>query len=368
MICPHVHFRDGPKQSHKETVLHGLMVAYLVGLDGVFDQSNTDPPLTSRNAIAQRIELGDRAIDDLQFDIFYGVYGGVTEIDGEVDENQIKEVVWSYGEMFPRQVGIKLFAGHSTGNLGVITEKGQRTFFRTIAKEGYKGVVAVHCEKEEFLRKIPGGKPDWDPTVPITHATARTAIAELRSVQDIVNYAASEGFQGTLHICHISVPEALLYIESMRSKVDFKITCGLTPHHALCYADMMIDPYGLLLKMNPPLREASMSRYMLDALLDGRIDWIETDHAPHKKNEKMQEPFASGIPVLPYYPHFIKMLRKRGLPPESLAAVTHDNIVKAFGLEGHIADTKRYEDVRYDLALNEFYDFDPFARLKRSGR
>ena len=107
-----------------------------------------------------------------------------------------------------------------------------------------------------------------------------------------------------------------------------------------------------------------MPQYMLNALLDGRISCVETDHAPHKLSEKTGEPFASGIPVLPYYPHFIDMVRKKGMSDKLLADVTHNNIVKAFGLENHITDTKRYDNMRYDLALNEFYDFDPFARVK----
>ena len=363
MIDPHVHFRDGEKERHKETVEHGISVAHRAGLDAAFDQSNTNPPLTTKERVAERLELGQRAIDKLGSDFFYGVYGGVQEVDGKLDERQIYSMLEMYfcqdsllGVM-GRMVGIKLFAGHSTNNLGVVREENQKMFYKTLADSGYKGVAAVHCEKE---RHINGDV--FEPIDPYSHTVARSPIAELMSVEDQINFAAEAGFKGVLHICHVSVPQSLDYIEHARNLIDFRITCGITPHHAMLYDYLMQNPEGLLLKMNPPLRTREMQEIMLGALLAGRIDWIETDHAPHIKAEKIGKPYASGIPGLPFYPHFIQMLRSRGMSDEMLADVTHNNIMNAFELDVPLPDTKRYSGVDYNLAGE--YQFDAFAKLK----
>lgn len=346
MIDPHVHLRDW-EQSCKETVKHGLEVAYKAGLDAVFEMPNTNPVLTSTESIKQRIELADKAIDDLGIEIFHGIYGGVTN-----DVEQIREMVKTHEQFFPRMVGLKMFAGNSTGNMGIIGEDSQRIVYKTLVDANYKGVLAVHCEKESLMNH-----DIWMPESPFTHTQARPSVAELESVKDQIKFAKEAGFKGTLHICHISVPEALEEIEKARVNIDFKITCGLTPHHAVLYDEMMKEENGLLLKMNPPLRPKESQEYMLQALLNGRIDWAETDHAPHKLDEKTDLSFASGIPGLPYYPHFIKLLKEKGMREDTVANLTHNNQASVFGID--IPNTKR----EFDYGLQKEYEFDAFSKI-----
>ena len=73
MIDPHVHLRDW-SQAHKETVRHGLAVAYNSGLDAVFEMPNTEPALISIANIERRIELADKATEELGIPIFHGLY------------------------------------------------------------------------------------------------------------------------------------------------------------------------------------------------------------------------------------------------------------------------------------------------------
>jgi dihydroorotase len=360
MIDPHVHLRDG-KQSSKETVEHGLEVAYLAGLDGVFEMPNTDPPLTSEDDLLARIGLGNEAAYKLRkkyydFSVFHGVYAGLTP-----DLRQIREVVKAQKEHFPRIVGLKAFFGQSTGNLRITAENEQRLVWKAVADMGYKGVLAGHCEKESELR------PDlWDSKKPFMHTLARPPKAEVESIKDQIKFAQAAKYKGTFHVCHVSVPEALEYIESVRNDLDFQVTCGLTPHHALLYDEMMKQKMGLLLKMNPPLRPREMQEYMLKALLDERnerIDWIETDHAPHTLDDKTsdkQKTYASGIPVLPFYPHFLSMLREKGMSKESLERLTHDNISNAFRID--VQRTIRAADMN----LQKKYDFDAFESLNNN--
>lgn len=356
MIDPHVHLRDWT-QKHKETVEHGLEVAYHAGLDGVFEMPNTDPALISIKTIEDRIKLANDVITRLRkringFDIFHGLYAGITS-----DPEQIKEVVEAYNKLFPRVVGLKLFAGQSTGNMGVIDEEEQRRVYRTLLEEGYKGVLAVHCEKEAFIS-------EWDSKNPFTHTTVRPPKAESESLNDQIIFAGEAGFAGKLHIVHVSTKEALEIIENYKrnrqSGYCFDISCGITPHHSVLYDRMMDGEGGLLLKMNPPLRDIENLAYIINSLLEGTIDWIETDHAPHTLNEKMNSPFASGIPVLPFYPHFIKYIMEiGGMNEGKLDDITHNNIVNRFSID--IINSKRTPD--YSLAGE--YEFNPFRTFHK---
>lgn len=342
MIDPHVHLRDWDESS-KETVKHGISVAYRAGLDGAFEMPNTTPLIISKDAVKDRIKLGDKALKELGIKFFHGIYGGVI-----ADAAQLKEIVSAYKEFFPRMVGLKLYAGHSTGNVGQIEEQQQRLVYATLAKLKFKGVLAVHIEKDSLLKQNL-----FDPKKPFTHTLARPPIAEVESVDDQIAFAKEEGFKGTMHICHISLPESLDLIESARNEIDFKITCGITPHHATLNDEMMNGSNGLLFKVNPPLRNKLFQQQMLDALMKNRITWIETDHAPHTFKDKTEK-FCSGIIGLPYYPHFIKLLREKGMSQEQIDNLTHNNIVETFGIK--IKNTKRDPD--YNLAKE--YPFDVY--------
>jgi dihydroorotase len=356
MIDPHVHLRDW-SQAGKETLKHGLSVAWRAGLDGVFEMPNTDPPLTTKDAILRRIDDADQAVAALHGPFFHGLYAGVTAV-----PRQIEDVVRAWRELFPRVVGLKMFAGHSTGRMGITMKEEQALVYRTLAALGFTGVLAVHCEKEELLRA-----GEWNPAHPASHARARPPSAEVASVDDQLQLAAKAGFRGTLHVCHISTPWALDILRGTHAPTPpaaagagpagapgFRVTCGLTPHHALLDAGMMEEKDGLLLKVNPPLRAKPMPAVMFRRLLAGDIDWIETDHAPHTRKDKT-EGHASGIPGFPFYPRFLKLLSESGMPRERILDLTHGAICRAFGLA--IPTGGREPDM--DLARE--YPFDPYA-------
>ena len=312
-IDPHVHCRDG-KQSYKETIAHALSIAERAGFTALFDMPNTDPPIFTFQQVKERIELANKA----KSPVWNGLYVGLT-----ADREQITEAIAAHDSL-PQVVGFKLFAGHSIGNLGVIKEKEQQIIYETLAELGYKGVLAVHCEKESLL------KPHlWNPLQPSSHAAARPPSAEVESVKDQIAFAQDVDFKGTLHIAHISVPESVDIVQ--KEKKNMHITCGVTPHHCLFGSEMLERKDGLLYKVNPPLRIRSMAEQMLDYLKEGNIDWIETDHAPHTLDEKQKDPYLSGIPGLVFYPRFIEFLRKQ-MSNAMIKKVTFDNIINTFGI------------------------------------
>ena len=347
-IDPHVHLRDWPSQKHKETMEHGFLTAWRSGLSGVFEMPNTDPPLTSRDVILSRLEKGEKALNKLGLPLFHGILAGLTP-----DPEQIAEVVKAWKDLFPSVAGLKMFAGHSTGNMGITEPAGQRSVFEILSSLNYTGVLMVHCEKESLQK--PGL---FDPERPETHLAARPPEAEVESVRDQIRWAQERGFKGTLHICHVSVPESLKVIEDGRKKLSCRVTCGITPHHALLSVDDMKGPDGILLKVNPPLREKRMQEEMFEALLDGRIDWIETDHAPHAEEEKRGKNF-SGIPVLQFYGTFMEILKSRGLGDSDLEDLTFSNITEAFGIK---KNTFKKNPGAVKIPADE-YGFDPFAGM-----
>jgi dihydroorotase len=346
MIDPHVHLRDGAERA-KETLEHGLGVAWRAGLDAVLEMPNTDPPLIGRDALLRRIEDADRAIARLGIGIFHGIWAGLT-----ADPSQIEDVVRSWAELRPRVVGLKLFAGPSAATLGLTGVAEQRAVWTRLAELGYDGVVAVHCEKEGLFARRPDGSPAWDPARPSSWAGARPPEAETASVADQLALSAEAGFRGGVHVAHLSVPAALEAVVRARA-AGRRVTCGLTPHHALLSTADMDRPDGLLLKTNPPLRPDPMPKQMLEALFAGSIDWVESDHAPHTLVDK-RERFASGIPVLPFWPRFTGVLRERGISPELLERVTHEAACETLGAA--IEGSHRAADP--DLARE--YPFDPF--------
>jgi dihydroorotase len=353
MIDPHVHFRDW-NQKGKETLRHGLSVAWRAGLDAVFEMPNTDPPLITREAIVRRIQDADAALAALRVPLFHGLYAGLT-----ASLAQIEEAVAAWREHFPRVVGLKMYAGHSTGEMGIVERESQAIVYATLAKLGYTGVLAVHCEKQSLLRPA-----DWDPGRPASHARARPPAAEVASVNDQRELALTAGFAGSLHVCHISTPWALDLLrekhaptyQSAKPRQTLRVTCGLTPHHALLDAGMLEGTDGMLLLTNPPLRPPPMPSLMLERLCDGSIDWIETDHAPHTREDKVKS-FACGVPGLPYYPRFVAGLARAGVAAKLIDEITHEAICRTFGIT--VENRHRPGDV--DLAGE--YEFDPFAAL-----
>lgn len=346
MIDPHVHLRDW-SQSAKETLQHGFEVALSVGIDEVCDMPNTDPPLTTAKAILRRLEQAKA----LGLPISYHVWAGVTS-----DPVQIRTVAQLASEWFPDIIGLKFFAGHSTGNMGLTDEQTQRQVYRSLAEAGYTGLVALHCEKESLLRPDLYSSNDFS-----THSLARPEIAETASVEDQLRLSEEEGFAGHLHICHVSCVKTIDLIEKAK-RGGRKVSCAVTPHHVLLN-NMDAKIRSNYAKVNPPLRSEETRAALFEALLAGRVDWIETDHAPHTIQDK--ENGASGLPGFSGLLLLVKALKERGMSDKQLATLLGGNFLRIAGREEQdifIPSLVGLDDLS-DLAAT-FYPYDGFSRLR----
>jgi len=360
-VDPHVHLRDWA-QVDKETLSHGFDVAWRTGVSAVFEMPNTVPTLTDRAAVLRRIADADRARES---GIFHGLYMGLTD-----DVGQVREAVDIHGELFPRVVGFKLYAGHSTGRMGVVSTTDQRAVWRTLADVGYRGVVAVHAEREELLCPAL-----WDPTRPESHSETRPPVAEIASVQTQIDLAEAAGFRGTLHICHVSTPETATLLAGERCGLPFAVTMGITPHHALLDLEYVAAAWATGTKptpefsVNPPLRDRASRMALYDLLLSGHADWIESDHAPHTWADKLSG--ASGLPGLPAFRLLAERLIRRHnegsspstIEPESLLG---GRVLDVFGIDPALIPEnpnlmRSWRSIRDDLSSE--YPWDPYRFL-----
>jgi len=310
-IDPHVHCRDG-EQSFKETISHVLRLCDEQGVDIVFDMPNTEPPLLTADDVDQRLRLIPSE-DWRRYRLFLGA---------TADEKQLREAA-RMAQTCDHVVGLKLYAGASTGTLAIQSEREQEKVYARLAALDYRGVLAVHCEKESLFTKV------FDPARPSSHSEARPPAAETASLDDQIRFARETGFRGILHICHISTAESLERVKAARKHM--LITCGVTPHHLLWSVSQTHRPDGLIYKVNPPLRDPSDTIALRLALKQGDINWLESDHAPHPISEKLYPPYASGYPSLCLYRQMVEeYLPFWGVTADQIKKLTCDNIKQIF--------------------------------------
>jgi len=312
-IDTHVHFRD-EEQKYKETIKHGLAVAKEQGVEYVFDMPNTAKPVLRGEDVERRLTLVPECEKGRYF-----LYIGAT-----TNEEQLKEAITLVKEK-KEVIGIKMFAGKSTGDLQILSEEDQKKVYQILAGNNYARVISVHCEKEAFMTNT------FDPKDPITHALSRPKEAEIESLKDQIRFVKETGFSGTLNICHVSCAESVELVQG--AKKEMKITCEITPHHAMWSNEKLKEQNGLLYKMNPPLRSKEDVLALQECIKEGKIDFIGTDHAPHTIGEKLYGPYPSGCPSLYNYKKFVEeFLPSIGVSEKLIEKMTFKNINNIFNL------------------------------------
>lgn len=302
-IDPHVHCRDG-REEYKINIRRVAETFKELGFAAIFDMPNTKPPILREKDVIDRLKLARKRKPVVK----YFLYVGLTS-----DEKQIREAV-EVVQKYPEVVGLKLY-------------KPEEEIYQILAKLGYQGVLAVHCEKESLF------KPElFNPENPLqTHNLARPPEAEIESVKDQIIFVIKAGFKGHLHICHISCPESADLAFGMEKELN--ITSGITPHHALLsiQSPEIQGKNSLLYKVNPPLRDRKTVKEIQEKLLLKKIDWIETDFAPHTLEEKLNPPYLSGIASPRLYQELLTWLSQQGMSQKNIENLTYWNIKRVFG-------------------------------------
>lgn len=278
VIDDHVHFRE-PGLTHKGDIASESAAAAAGGVTSFMEMPNTRPPTVSlvewehKNGLA-----AERSV------VNYSFYLGAT------DSN--------LGELLAADPGhvpaIKLFLGASTGNMLVSDEAALDSIFkiRNIP-------IACHCEDEKIIRANSAAyhKEYGDEIDPSFHPLIRSREACFASSSAAVDRARRAGTR--LHLLHLSTAEETALLTTMHDLPGKKITGEACVHH-LWFNDSCYPEKGTLIKWNPAIRRESDRLALLQAVRDGRIDIIATDHAPHTLTEKVAPYFSapSGGPMI----------------------------------------------------------------------
>ena len=263
MIDAHVHFRQ-PGYSHKETWETGSRAAAAGGVTTVVDQPNTDPPTIDATEFDLKAEFATSSIVD------WGLNGGVT-------------ADWDPESLFSRRLFAlgEVFLADSTGDMGIETE----LFEEALAAATDHGVtVTVHAEDADYFNDDATAREDAD-----AWSAFRTAEAEREAVERACETAQRVGAR--IHIAHTSTPEGI------DIAADAGMTTEVTPHHLLL-SRRDLSELGTNGRMNPPLRRERRRREVYERVVDGTVDVIATDHAPHTPAEKDASIWdaPSGVP------------------------------------------------------------------------
>ena len=260
LVDMHVHFRD-PGFEYKETIETGARAATHGGFTDVATMPNTDP-VTDTGA-------------EVRYQIDRSRHAGLCHIRpiGALTVGEKGQTLAEIGDMVMEGAVAFSDDGHGVQSAGMM-----RTCMEYVSQ--FDKVVSAHCEIESLT----------------THGVINEGRASTRLGmfgwpalgEELEIYRDIELCRMTgcaLHIAHISTEKGLELVRAAKAE-GLPVTCEVTPHHLFLCEDDITDAYDTNLKMNPPLRSASDAAALREGILDGSIDCIVTDHAPHAPHEK----------------------------------------------------------------------------------
>ncbi|MEQ8790731.1 MAG: dihydroorotase [Pirellulaceae bacterium] len=270
VIDDQVHFRE-PGLTHKEDLAHASRACAKGGVTTFLEMPNTIPNAVTQERLEEKLALAaERSL------VNYGFYIGATP--DNVEHLQAAH----------RTPGIKIFIGSSTGDLLVDSQAAlERIFAETTLP------ICAHCEDESTIRGNrkrvgePGGVAD--------HSRIRDHQAAIVATRRAIDLAVRHRHR--FHVLHVSTAaEVELIAQSLPSKM---ITAEVCPHHLFFNLDDY-DRLGTLVQMNPSIKTQADNDRLWRGLLEGVIQVIATDHAPHTWQEKQQAypDSPSGLPAV----------------------------------------------------------------------
>jgi dihydroorotase len=310
-IDDQVHFRE-PGLTHKAEIATESAAAAAGGITSFMEMPNTVPQALTQDLLQDKY---DRAaeVSPVNYSFFMGA-----------SNHNLDEVL----KTDPTRVcGIKVFMGSSTGDMLV----DESAVLEGIFKEA-PTLVATHCEDEATVRaNSEAARARYGETVPIAqHPLIRSAEACYKSSSKAVELATKLNTQ--LHILHISTARELDLFDNTQALEDKRITAEACIHH-LWFSDADYESKGTHIKWNPAVKTAEDRAHIRAAILDGRIDVVATDHAPHTKEEKNGSYFKapSGGPLVQHaLVAMLDMVHEGVLSVEKVADLMAHRVARLF--------------------------------------
>ena len=273
LIDDQVHFRE-PGLTHKACISTESRAAVAGGITTFFEMPNVSPPTLDMERLEEKCAIA--AQDSLaNYAFFLGASNENVEVIKGADPAKI--------------AGIKIFMGSSTGNMLVDEEEVLEKIFRHAP-----ATIATHCEHTpSILENEEKARIQFGDEVPFSkHPDIRSREACLRSSSLAVELAKREGAR--LHVLHITTEEELSLFEPGHDR----ITAEACVHH-LWFEESGYEELGSLIKCNPAIKTEQDRTAIRQAVADGRISVLATDHAPHTWEEKQASYFKApaGLPL-----------------------------------------------------------------------
>ncbi|MFQ5758822.1 MAG: dihydroorotase family protein, partial [Candidatus Bathyarchaeia archaeon] len=344
LIDSHVHLRD-QQLAYKEDFFSGTAAAAAGGLTSVIDMPNNKPVTMSSKSLRQRMEIAEKRI--IVNVAFYSAFPrDLSDIYSIVEEGA---------------VAFKLFLSQKIGGLDIEDDEALLQAFDKVSEA--KVPIAVHAEDRETIEKAKrelqkAGRRDVE-----ANLEARSPEAERKAIQRTIHLV--ERTHAHVHFCHLSSATGLNTFLNAK-KNGLPITCEVTPHHLFLSSEHLKRLKTLAL-VDPPLRTEEDIRALWDALRQGLIDVISTDHAPHTIEEKKADSVwdvKAGIPGLEtMLPLLLTRVNEGRLSLSDLVRATSEKPAQIFSLkdrgnlvEGNHADLVAVDmSQEYEINASNFY-------------
>ena len=260
LVDMHVHFRD-PGFEYKETIASGSRAAAHGGFTDVATMPNTDPVTDNGAEIRYQIDRARKA--------------GLVHVRpmGALTREEKGESLAEIGDMVMEGASAFSDDGHGVQSAGMM-----KTCMAYVSQ--FDRVVCAHCEVESLTKN---GVINSGRAATRLGMFGWPAFGEELEIYRDIELARMTGCD--LHICHISTAKGLEMVKAAKAE-GLHVTCEVTPHHLFLCDEDIDETYNTNLKMNPPLRKRSDMEALVAGLLDGSIDCVVTDHAPHAAHEK----------------------------------------------------------------------------------
>ena len=322
LIDDQVHFRE-PGLTHKASIATEAKAAVAGGVTTFFEMPNVSPPTLDMARLEEKREIARRdSVANYAF--FLGASNDNMEAVKSADPTKI--------------AGVKVFMGSSTGNMLVDEEKVLEQIFRHAPTP-----IATHCEDTPtILENEQAARAKYGEKVPFSqHPLIRSREACLTSSTLAVELARKE--DARLHVLHISTEEEL----DLFTPGDPRITAEACVHH-MWFEESSYASLGSQIKCNPAIKKDSDRQAIRQAVADGRISVLATDHAPHTWEEKQGTYFSapSGLPLVQHtLLLMLEMVKQKDFSLETLVerachapARIFDVIDRGYLREGYWAD------------------------------
>lgn len=333
LVDVHVHLRE-PGFFYKETIASGTKAAARGGYTTVCAMPNLNPAPDCVEHLQQQLDIIERDAE-----VWVLPYGCITK--GQKG-----------GELCDYEAMMPYVAGFSDDGKGVQDDDTMREAMKRVKAAG--GMIVAHCEEESLLRG--GYIHDGEYAKQHGHRGICSE-SEWKQVERDLQLVRETGCR--YHVCHVSTKETVNLIRKAKAE-GLDVTCETGPHY-LTMCDMDLQEDGRF-KMNPPIRSAEDRDALVAGLLDGTIDMIATDHAPHSVEEKSRGLEKSLMGVVGLETAFAVLytgLVKTGKAPlEVILKALTDNPRKRFGLpEVNLENGENQDFAIFDLDCE--YTIDP---------